>query len=106
MVCVLDGVKPVYFIGEKGELRESFPDENGNWDDETELWRDSQVSSGWMGTAYQVYSDMGENSAVPKVHVVDDEKDDGTAVVCSDAPAVRGRARSRSRNRTEHKLKQ
>jgi hypothetical protein len=103
--CAPDYSRAIYFIDVNGALRESLPDENGKYDDETELWRDSQVSSGWMGAAYRAYKDVDLPKAVATevvcVHSdVDEEKEpEVTAPVCSDAPMAECQSRSRSRSR-------
>ena len=89
MACETDCSKAVYFIDGDGAVKESLPDENGLHDQETEFWRDSQVSSSWMAVAYRIFSDLKgpEEAAIE---------------VCDDAPvtpvaSVRSRSRSSGR---------
>eukprot|EP00435_Cladocopium_sp_Y103_P014003 s605_g3.t1 len=127
MACEPDYMKAVYFFDASGSLRESLPDEQGQYDDETEFWRDSQVSSGWWGAAYRAYSDLRPPTRVLAKEVVyvhdslhpDDKKDGtedhgvagktddipGTAEAFSDAPEAQSSLRSRLRSRS-HKRKQ
>ena len=103
--------KPIYYVDGAGDLNESFPDETGRYDEEAEFWRDSQVSSGWLGAAYRAFRGI-EPVAESAADVISDDgdhnpepsKDDGEGkevefkVLEKDRKVIgKGRARSRSR---------
>lgn len=106
----VDAPKAVHYIDGNGDLHESLPDENGKFDEETEFWRDSQWSSGWLGCAYRAYPKIeAKLKAAPS-----SEKNDGqgeahpgrehdglgeAAKASSDALSAEPRTRSRSRER-------
>lgn len=97
MARKLDYSKAIYYVDGNNEVKESFPDEHGRYDDETEFWRDSQVSSGWLGAAYRLLRSPKDDSGDTGVQKDEAGVDTGPT---SEAPVAERRARSRSRSKS------
>ena len=105
--------KAIYYVDGAGDLKESFPDVTGRYDEEAEFWRDSQVSSGWLGAAYRAFRGI-EPVAESAADVISDDGDDNPEPTKDDGDGkevelrilekdrkVIGKDRARSRSRKQ-----